>query len=78
MKLKLTLRESVLLFFCRNPEESLNTFDIMTKWGISDRVTVGRLLRGAVEQALLDRQWSPNTGPAVYSAGPALLAEVGR
>ncbi len=74
---KFSLRERVLMFFAVNPGEELNTLDIMAKFGVPNRVTVGRSLRYAVEHGVLNRRWAVHT-VAVYSAGPALLAEVGR
>lgn len=75
--MKLTLRERVLMFFARNPDEELSTHDIMEKFGILHSKSVKKGLMYAVDQALLERRWTLGS-VAVYSAGPALLAEVGK
>ncbi len=75
MKQKLTLRERVLLHFAFNPGEKLSTTEIMEIFDVAHAKTVGRLLIGAIEQALLNKTWKPGQ-TAVFSAGPALLAAV--
>ena len=72
----LTLRERVILFFARHPEEELSTRDVMTKFGMLNRHAVRASLRSAVSQGVLACAWQPGmTG--IYSAGPMLLVEVG-
>jgi hypothetical protein len=73
---RMTLRERVLIYFGRNPDEELNTHDIIEKFGSSDVRAVGRALRYAVEQGVLSRRFETRQ-LAVYSAGPELLREVG-
>lgn len=71
----LTLRERVLMFFARHPDEELSTSDILDKFGCHDPKIVGKSLMYAASHGVLRKEWSPG-GPAMYSAGPALLAEV--
>jgi hypothetical protein len=73
---RMTLRERVLLYFGRNPDEELTSRDIAEKFDARDVREVGRALRYAVEQGLLCREWQTRQ-LAVYSAGPVLKAEVG-
>jgi hypothetical protein len=72
----LTLRERVLLYFARNPDECLTSRDIAQKFDCRDVKAAGRALRYAVEQGLLCREWQTRQ-LAVYSAGPVLRQEVG-
>jgi hypothetical protein len=72
----MTLRERVVLYFGRNPDEELTSHDVLAKWGISDVRIVRNSLRYAVEQGVITRHWRPGQ-LAVYSAGPVLKAEVG-
>ena len=50
---RLTLRERVLLYFGRNPDEELTSRDIAEKFDARDVREAGRALRYAVEQGLL-------------------------
>ena len=76
MNSPMTLRERVVLYFGRNPDEELTSHDVLAKWGISDVRIVRNSLRYAVEQGVITRQWQPGQ-LAVYSAGPVLRQEVG-
>jgi hypothetical protein len=72
----MTLRERVVLYFGRNPDEELTSHDVLAKWGISDVRIVRNSLRYAVRQGVITRHWQPGQ-LAVYSAGPVLRQEVG-
>jgi hypothetical protein len=76
MNSRMTLRERVLIYFGRNPDEELTSRDIAEKFNARDVREAGRALRYAVEQGLLCREWQTRQ-LAVYSAGPVLLREVG-
>ena len=73
---RLTLRERVLLYFGRNPDEELTSRDIAEKFDARDVREAGRALRYAVEQGVLSRRFETRQ-LAVYSAGPELRREVG-
>jgi hypothetical protein len=72
----MTLRERVVLYFGRNPDEELTSHDVLAKWGISDVRIVRNSLRYAVRQGVIACNWRPGQ-LAVYSAGPVLRQEVG-
>lgn len=70
--MKMTVRERALLFFALNPDEQLNTYDVMAKYGLSDRKSVGRALREPVAEGWLSVEICRSSKLATYSAGPLI------
>ena len=66
----------ILLFFARNPDECLTALDIESKFGI-DLGTVLNAVSKYGRAGLLERVDDNGPGlPALYGAGPALLAAI--
>jgi hypothetical protein len=73
----MTLVDRVVVFFARNPEESLSSQDVSVKFGVALE-DVYFSLRHAVEDERLKKEISGSrANGAVYSAGPALLTTIG-
>ena len=70
------LRDQVLVFFARNPDEALMLSDIEAKFAVH-RSTAQQCVRHMAKAGLVSKAQGKKTAPLVVSAGPALLAMVG-
>jgi DNA-binding IclR family transcriptional regulator len=70
-----SLRYRVLIFFASSPEMSLTAAEIIRKFGLNPESNVQNLLNNVLNQNLVKKVLI--SGANHYSAGPALLSELG-